>query len=92
MRSFSLFIPCDCMVLALSMQKRSWGSCIESFGVHKFEWNNFDVCWWYCGTESSVLFCMTAVSSNLSLKARFVCLMYSAGVFRVLLHLRHCIV
>ena len=59
MRSFSLFIPCDCMILALSMQKPSWASCVESFGVDNFEWNNFDVCWWYCGTESSVLFCMT---------------------------------
>lgn len=56
MRSFSLFTPCDCMVLALSMQKRSWGSCIESFGVHKFELNNFDVCWSYRGAASSGLF------------------------------------
>ena len=59
MRPFSLFIKGSCMVLALSMQKRSWASCIESFGFDNFEWNNFDVCWWYRGTASSGLFCMT---------------------------------
>ena len=41
-----------------------------------------------CGTASSVLFCIALrCSPNLSLKARLVCLMYSAGVF--VLHLRH---
>ena len=47
-----------------------------------------------CGTASSVLFCIAlrcSTISNLSLKARLVCPMYSAGVFGVLLHLRHCI-
>ena len=48
---------------------------------------------WYC-VVSFVLYrsagrCSTI--ANLSLKARSVCPMYSAGVFGVLLHLRHCI-
>ena len=66
-----------------------------SFGVDKFEWDKFDdvfklvsglieMLW------SSVLFCIALrCSSNLSLKAHLVCPMYSAGVFGLLLHLRH---
>ena len=47
-----------------------------------------------CGTVSSSLFCLALrCSPNLSLKARLVCPMYSAedsaGVFGMLLHLRH---
>ena len=43
-----------------------------------------------CDTASSVLFCIALrCSPNLSLNARLVCPMYSAGVFGVLVHLRH---
>ena len=76
MRSFSLFVPYGCMVLALLMQKGSWASCIESFGVDNFEWNNFDVCWWYCGTESSVLFCMTLRYLRICLLKRILSVWY----------------
>ena len=46
-----------------------------------------------CNIVSSVLFCIALrCSPNLSPKARLGCPMYSAGVFGVLLHLRHWII
>ena len=62
--------------------------------LKKLEWDKFDVCkmvsglikmvwsWGYCVVSFAALRC----SPNLSLKARLVCPMYSAGVFGVLLH------
>ena len=71
-----------------------------SFSAYKFEWDKFDVCYLVSGLIKMLwyrvvsLFCIAlrcSTISNLSLKARLVCPMYSAGVFGVLLHLRHCI-
>ena len=94
-----LFMPCGCMVFALSiynysraLRTESLLLIISSSGMSSTSASLCPFGLKCCGTASSVLCCMALrCSPNLSRNARFVCPKYSAGVLRMFSHWRHCI-